>query len=91
MLNVTHFFHIMLPISSLVCFQFDGVHTSKEDLEDRFHVVDKHFLEVLFLPIHVRIRLFLPHLEDYALIDAPVADMSFELLNFIIHALSPNI
>ena len=83
LLDVAHLLQVMLPISSLVCFQFDSVHTSKEYLEDGLHIVDEHFLEVLLLPVHVRVRLFLPHLEDYALIDAPVAHVAFELLNMV--------
>ena len=79
LLNVTHLCECLF-----VCFvspQFHCVHASEEDLEDGLHVVNEHFLEVLFLAIQIWVCLLFPHLEDNALTDTPVADMSLEILS----------
>lgn len=81
LLDVAHLRLILLAITGLACLQFDRVHAAEEYLEDGLHVVDQHLLEVFLLSVEVGIRLFFPHLEDYALTDAPVADVSLELLN----------
>ena len=65
---------------ALTLLHSESGHTSKEDLEYRFHVVDQHLLKVAFLLTQSLIILFFPHLEDDAFIDFPISHVRVEIL-----------
>lgn len=62
-----------LRILALILFHANSAHTSEEYLEYCLHIVNKHFLEVLFKFIKLRILLILPHLVNNAFINVPIA------------------
>jgi hypothetical protein len=70
----------LFPFFVLCLLDTNCAHSSEKDLENRFHVVYKHLLEVLLLLLHVRVLLILPHLIYDALIDVPVSNMREKML-----------
>ena len=66
--------------STLILLDSDCAHSPEEYLENRFHIIYKHLLEVLLLLVQVRVLLLLPHLIYDALVDVPVSYMRKEML-----------
>ena len=71
----TAFQSILILAFSFILLDTNSAHSSEEYFEDRFHIIYKHFLEVLLLFLEVWVLLFLPHFIYDTLIDVPVADM----------------
>lgn len=80
--NIKASFKKILILFTFTFLLFDsyGAHTPKEYLKNGLHIVNKHFLKLLFLLIQLWIILLLPHLVNYAFIDVPVSDMRQEML-----------
>ena len=76
-------FNLIFTVSSLsfrLLLDSQNSHAPEENLENRLHIIDKHFLKVLFLGFQSWILLLLPHFEYNALVYVPVFNMLFEVL-----------
>ena len=69
---------LLIPIS--LWFDSKRSHSSEKDLENWFHIINKHFLKISFLLPENLIFLLLPHLKYDTFINIPIPHVRFKVL-----------